>query len=173
MLPFLTTTRTHLRCLTQADLPDLFALNHDPLVMKYVGRQPVKSLGEAQLDLTRYLSYYHKSPHLGVWACVDKESGVLIGLALLKTLVTTEETEVGYRFHQAYWGRGIATEVCRALIEHGFQTAGLQRIVGITHPDNIASQRVLQKCGLRFEKVWPYQHLKVNMYAIHKDSFAQ
>lgn len=168
MISLLTTGRTQLRRFTQADLWDLYTLNSDPQVMKYVGRNPAVSQGEVQLDLTRYLSYYQKSPHLGVWACADKESGALIGLALLKKLEPTDEIEVGYRFHQSYWGKGIATEVCQALVEHGFNRAGLQKIVAITHPDNIASQRVLQKCGLSFEKVWLYGQMKVNLYAIYR-----
>jgi len=168
MDPFLTTARIHLRRLTQADLYDLYILNSDAEVMKYVGRPPLTSLGEAQLDLTRYLSYYRKFDHLGVWACIDKESGAFTGLALLKKLEPTDETEVGYRFHRSYWGKGIATEVCRALVTHGFDTAGLQKIVGITHPDNIASQKVLQKCGLSFERVWLYQQIKVNYYSVYK-----
>jgi ribosomal-protein-alanine N-acetyltransferase len=167
----LTTDRTHLRQFTQSDLNDLYELNRDPEVMKFVGRKPLISIYEAQLDLTRYLSYYVRAGKLGIWACTEKKNGALIGLALLKRLESTEEIEVGYRFHRSYWGHGIATEVCRALIEYGFTQAGLKKIVGITHPDNIASQKVLMKCGLSFEKKWMYQQTEINYYSIYKNPF--
>jgi ribosomal-protein-alanine N-acetyltransferase len=171
MKPLLTTHRTHLRQFAQSDLYALYELNRDPEVMKYVGRKPLVSIHEAQLDLTRYLSYYVRVSKLGVWACIEKQSGALIGLALLKKLETTEEIEVGYRFHRSYWGKGIATEVCSALITYGFSQAGLQKIVGITHPDNLASQKVLMKCGLSFEKKWMYQQTQINYYSIYKNQF--
>jgi [ribosomal protein S5]-alanine N-acetyltransferase len=171
MKPLLTTERTYLRQFAQSDLNDLYELNRDPEVMKYVGRKPLVSIYEAQLDLTRYLSFYIRASKLGVWACTEKESGALIGLALLKKLEPTEEIEVGYRFHRSYWGQGIATEVCKALVEYGFTQVGLQKIVGITHPDNLASQKVLKKCGLSFEKKWWYQQTEINYYSIYKNQF--
>ncbi|QHT68263.1 GNAT family N-acetyltransferase [Rhodocytophaga rosea] len=171
MKPLLATARTHLRQFAQSDLNDLYELNRDPEVMKYVGRKPLVSIYEAQLDLTRYLSYYVRASKLGVWACTEKESGTLIGLALLKKLEPTEEIEVGYRFHRSYWGKGFATEVCKALVEYGFTQVGLKKIVGITHPDNLASQKVLKKCGLSFERKWLYQQTEINYYSIYKNQF--
>jgi RimJ/RimL family protein N-acetyltransferase len=59
------------------------------------------------------------------------------------------EVEVGYRLLPEAWGRGYATEGARALVAHGFDVLGLYRIIGLAHPDNIASQRVLHNAGLR------------------------
>ena len=50
------------------------------------------------------------------------------------------------------WGRGLATEAGRALLAHGFQSHGLERIVAITHPGNLKSQAVMQRLGMRFER---------------------
>jgi RimJ/RimL family protein N-acetyltransferase len=57
--------------------------------------------------------------------------------------------EIGYRYVPAAWGRGIASEAAAAVLEHGFRALALDPIVAVTHPDNRASQRVLQKIGLR------------------------
>jgi RimJ/RimL family protein N-acetyltransferase len=59
------------------------------------------------------------------------------------------EIEVGYRLAPNAWGRGYATEGARAVVRYGFADLGLDRIIGLTHPDNAASQRVLQKAGLK------------------------
>jgi RimJ/RimL family protein N-acetyltransferase len=60
-------------------------------------------------------------------------------------------TEIGYRYLPAAWGQGIGSEAARAVLEHGFRALALDPIVAVTHPDNHASQRVLQKIGLRSE----------------------
>lgn len=57
-----------------------------------------------------------------------------------------------------YWGRGYATEMCVALLRHGFVTVGLPRIVAITDPDNAGSQHVLRKAGLEDRGERPLPH---------------
>ena len=61
------------------------------------------------------------------------------------------EIEVGYILKRAAWGRGIATEARGRLLRFGFEATDLDEIVAITDPDNVASQHVLLKCGLRSE----------------------
>jgi RimJ/RimL family protein N-acetyltransferase len=58
-------------------------------------------------------------------------------------------TELGYRLRRAAWGRGYATEGARALVRHGFTRAGASIISARTLVGNVASQRVMEKCGLR------------------------
>jgi RimJ/RimL family protein N-acetyltransferase len=57
--------------------------------------------------------------------------------------------EVGYRLLPEYWGKGLATEGTKALIDYGFKDCKLEKVVAITHPQNKASQKVLLKCGLK------------------------
>ena len=72
----------------------------------------------------------------------------IIGWFCLKYAPKTVDIEVGYRLLAEVWGRGLATEGARALVRYGFDELGLDRIIGVTHPDNAASQRVLVKAGL-------------------------
>jgi RimJ/RimL family protein N-acetyltransferase len=62
------------------------------------------------------------------------------------------EVNVGYAFEQSRWGRGYATEVCRALIAYGFDCVALSEIVAVIAPQNRASIRVAEKSGLQFWK---------------------
>lgn len=142
------TKRLRLREFNMEDLEALTLLDSDPEVMRYIsdGRPREANVIESSLKLT--LEYYRNHPGLGVWAN-ELRDGTMIGWACLKNLDKTEEIEVGYRYYKAHWGQGYATEAAQALVQHGFESIELQEIVGITHPGNLASQRVLQKAGLQ------------------------
>lgn len=85
-------------------------------------------------------------------ALVERKSDTLIGLSGLQPLGTSGEIEVGWWLVPAHWGRGLATEAGRACVTHGFERAGLTRIVAITHPENRASRAVMERLGMRFER---------------------
>ena len=64
------------------------------------------------------------------------------------------------------WGHGFATEGASALARHGLERLGLYRIIGLTHPDNVASQRVLQKAGLRDAGWGQYYKRDLRVFAV-------
>jgi RimJ/RimL family protein N-acetyltransferase len=90
----------------------------------------------------------------GLWMLRERETGTLIGRAVLRHLDIegTDEVETGYGFLPQYWGRGLATEAARACVQIGRNRLGLRSIVAITLPSNTASQRVLVKAGLAYER---------------------
>lgn len=85
---------------------------------------------------------------MGVFATERRADGAFVGWHALKPLPTTDEIEVGYRLLPEHWGQGYATEGARALVKHGFETLGLERIVVIALPENTASLRVMEKVGM-------------------------
>lgn len=129
------------------DIENLYRLDHDRRVMRYIGDGSVGTRASVAGALARATKYYRNFPGLGVWPA--EAGGMFIGWFCLKYVPATVEVEVGYRLRPQAWGRGYATEGARALVRYGFDTVGLYRIIGLTHPDNVASQRVLQKAGLR------------------------
>ena len=66
----------------------------------------------------------------------------------LQHLEETDEIEIDFIFSRDYWGKGFATEAGKASLQYGFAQLHLQTIVGIVHPENLASQRVLEKIGM-------------------------
>ncbi len=60
-----------------------------------------------------------------------------------------DDIEIAYRLPHACWGRGYATLMAKAVLEFGLHTLGLPRIAGVTWPENVPSQRVLDKIGMR------------------------
>ena len=107
--------------------------------------------------LPRVLGYYQKSPIQGCWAAHLSGSHDFIGWFYLRPdKITPEEMELGYRLKRGAWGRGLATEGSRALIDAGFRKWGCSKISARTLIGNLASQRVMQKAGLRFECEFVY-----------------
>jgi ribosomal-protein-alanine N-acetyltransferase len=84
----------------------------------------------------------------------------------LEFLPETNETEVGYLLSGEFWGKGYATEAARASVEFGKKNIGLNEIIGLTDPLNIASQRVLEKCGLTFTRRQVYFGMEMFRFAI-------
>ncbi len=77
-----------------------------------------------------------------------RDSGKFIGWFSLKYAGRSPDVEIGYRLRPEAWGQGFATEGAKAMHDYGFDDLGLYRIIGVTHPGNRASQRVLLKMGL-------------------------
>ena len=148
----LESNRLYLKEFAFDDVDDYFHLNSDPNVMKYIGREPDTDVNVIRENIKNIKKYYDKNPGLGIWACFEKDSNEFIGFFELAHLDNTEEIEVGYRLHKKYWSKGYATEMTKVLIDYGFNTMRLKQIVGITHPENIASQNVLTKSGLIYKK---------------------
>ncbi len=85
-------------------------------------------------------------------AAVHSASGGVIGsVALWVTSAVHRRGELGYVFHPRCWSHGYATEATVALLEFGFTTLSLHRIAATCDPANVASVRVLEKCGMDYE----------------------
>jgi len=145
----LDTPRLGLREFRPADVEHLYRLDSDPRVMRYIGDGSVGTRASVAGVVARALKHYRTYPGFGVWPAEERATRTFIGWFCLKYVPKTVEVEVGYRLLPGAWGRGYATEGARALVHYGFAELGLARIIGLTHPDNVASQRVLQKAGLR------------------------
>ena len=161
----LATARLALREFRAADVEALFRLNSDPRVMRYIGDGSTQSRAATENAVMRSMKYYANYPGLGVWPAEEKESGAFIGWFCLKYVPQTVEIEVGYRLAPEAWGRGYASEGARAIVRYGFDELGLDRIIGLTHRDNAASQRVLQKAGLTDVGWGRYYGRKLRLFA--------
>ena len=93
------------------------------------------------------------------------------GFCGLVHLDDTSEIEVGYRFAKRFWGMGLATEAAKASLEYGFETLGIDRIVAVVHPDNLASQRVVDKLGLRYIRDAHFYNSNLRYYAITRAQY--
>ena len=84
-------------------------------------------------------------------AIVDKASNKMIGTCdIFRVDWDTLTGEIGYVLHDDYWGKGIMTKVCQAVINYGFEYIGLNKIEIAHEINNIGSKRVIEKCGFNF-----------------------
>jgi RimJ/RimL family protein N-acetyltransferase len=156
LLPTIETARLILRPYTLDDAAGSFAVNSHPEVTRYTGDGPFADVEAARAMIeSRPLADYARYG-FGRWACVDKASGEFIGFAGLKFLPDLQEVDLGYRLLPSQWGRGLATEASLVSIDYGFRQLRLTRILGLVHPENTRSVRVLEKCGFIFEKMFEY-----------------
>jgi RimJ/RimL family protein N-acetyltransferase len=154
----LETGRLRLRRFKSADVDLLVALDSDPEVMRFITYGvPTPRATYVDVILPRWFALYESSPMLGYWAAEDRDGGGFLGWFHLRPdRMDPDEQELGYRLARAAWGRGLATEGAAAVVRHGFERVGAAKISARTLAGNFASQRVMRKCGLAFEKDFVY-----------------
>ena len=146
--PWLLTLRLALAEITARHANELYELDADPRVMRYIGTGRASTRRQIDDVMRRLPRAYALYPGLGTWRATRRDNGDFVGWFALKYIPGTAEVEVGYRLRYGAWGSGFATEGARELVRYGFDDLGLHRIIGVTHPSNVASQRVLEKIGL-------------------------
>lgn len=149
---FLETERLILRRFTMGDIDNLVALDGDPAVMRYITGGPPTPRDTLEHDhLPYYLDYYKRYAGYGFWAVIEKATGDFLGWFHFRPAedAPADEPELGYRLRRSAWGKGYATEGSRALIDKGFTDLGVRRVVAFAFQPNIASTRVMEKCGMR------------------------
>ena len=162
--PWLTTLRLAMREFVPDDFADLRRLNSDVRVMKYISGK-AETPEETQAAVRRTLRNYRLYPDLGAWYTVRRDTGKFIGWFSLKYAGKSPDIEIGYRLLPQAWGQGFATEGATAMYQYGFDDLDLDRIIGVTHPDNFASQKVLMKAGLTDRGWGRYYDLRLRLFA--------
>ena len=162
MQVFLETERLVLRRFTEADVDNLFDLDSDPDVMRFLtGSKPTPHEVIRNETLPRLLRYYERFAGFGFWVAIEKSTGEFLGWFhfLPRKGCGPDEAELGYRLRKSAWGKGYGTEGSRALIRKGFTELGVQRVIAETMTINTASRRVMEKAGLThvrtFHQEWP------------------
>ena len=144
----LATQRLKLRPFNEHDLQNLIDLDQDPEVMRYLGGRltPAEKLKKI---LPVLLERQTKWVNYGTWIAEELATQEAIGWFTLKPLPQlNNEYDVGYRLKKKFWGQGYATEGAKFLVDYGFHTLKLQKIVACTDLKNLGSQKVLLKAGL-------------------------
>lgn len=147
----LETERLVLRHLTLNDAPFIVELLTDPSFLRFIGDRGVKDKQTARQYLLKGPIASYEKHGFGLNLVFLKESGDPIGICGLLKRDSLPDVDVGFAFLPAHWRKGYATEAATAIVRQGLEVHGLHRIVAIASPDNVASEGVLQKIGLKFE----------------------
>lgn len=137
------------------------ALDNDANVMHFINNGAPVERTEVADALDHMINAYDDAPGFGFWAADDKQTGEFVGWFHFRPSAhgTAAEPELGYRLRHEHWGRGLATEGARALIDKGFEELDIERVIAETMSVHRASRRVMEKAGLRlvrsFRADWP------------------
>lgn len=168
---FLETERLILKPPSHDELNDLYQLQKDPIVMRFIGSGPRTMDKVAEIN---EIAINHFNKH-GFSMCplYEKQSGQFVGQAGIIYLEgddTQPDIEIGYRLHQRFWGYGYATEIARSLIQWGFTHLNVDRLFAVTDADNAPSQNVLKKIGMQLKGHEQAYGVDVLKFVIYKDS---
>lgn len=150
------TDRLLLRQYTLNDAPFIQKLMNSEGWLKNIGDRNIKTVEDAQQYIAvKYLPIYEKYKY-GPYLVSLKESEIPIGSAGLYKRVNLEHPDIGFAFLPDYWNKGYAFEAADAILQFALKSLNIQKIVGISLPDNFASINVLKKLG--FSEVGNYTY---------------
>jgi RimJ/RimL family protein N-acetyltransferase len=173
------TARLVLRPPEESDVEPLMAMDADPQVMRYIGTGAVikPDRDRALQAVTRWRKQWDEQG-FGWCSVIVRETGEYAGWVTLAVPAFLPEilpaVEIGWVLPREHWGKGYATEAAAELLRFAFTGAGLDRVVSIRDVDNVRSERVMDKLGLRFEFQTTVpatgQHVAVHAIARHQFS---
>ncbi|MCB1041733.1 MAG: GNAT family N-acetyltransferase [Acidobacteria bacterium] len=146
-----------MRELTMDDRPFIVSLLNQSSFLQFIGDKGVRNLEDARNYLNNGPIASYQKYGFGLWLVVDRVSNERLGMCGLLKRDTLEHPDLGYAFLESAWGKGYALEAAKASLTYGFKNLNIPMIVAITQPDNEASIRVLERCGMSFEKTIPPQ----------------
>ncbi len=177
---YLETERLILRELQENDINGMFELDSNKEVHKYLGKKPITTKKEAHKNI-KLIRRQYKERGIGRFATIEKKSGDFMGWSGLKLNSGEKETlngfqnfiDIGYRFIPKYWKKGYGLESAIACLEYGFTIMNFKTIYGAADVENIGSNKILQKIGLRFVNEFDYENVKVNWYELKKENYGK
>ncbi len=169
MLPNLETPRLALRPLGLADLEEWLAMDLEPSVARFIWGTPPDPETHREDLRGRFADGW---PEVGgIWVVEDRAAPGFLGWCGLFPLEQTGRIEIGYRYLPKAWGRGLATEAAACVLDYGFRTFAFDPIVAVSHPENRASHRVLQKIGLMRQADAVHYRQKVSVFRLSRAEY--
>jgi len=171
MKKILETDRLIITLPDMAAFEDVYKLDSDPDVMKYIGNGKIRSREESLSWYKKSIQYAEKYG-FSFGLVYEKASGNFIGRAGISHNAYDDsqpDIEIGYRLYKKYWNKGYATELATALIDWGFFHLNIERICGFAQPNNTSSRNILEKIGMHFVREDSYGGEKVIRYEIYKN----
>ncbi len=139
---------------TPNDYQDFRKLEVEPDVVKYISGE-IGTEEKIREVFERLLSISDKHEHLGFCRILNKHDSSFMGLSKItayenKLNPEVIQAEIGYSLLPHYWGKGFATEATVRLIQYAKELANIHELLGMTHPENTVSIKVLTKQGFTF-----------------------
>ncbi|KQL51220.1 alanine acetyltransferase [Heyndrickxia shackletonii] len=152
-IPVIETDNYYLRGLTLEDAANMFPFMSDHETMKYITPHPVRTIKELEASILRNLENFKQKKEIP-WSIVHKQNNQVVGMFRFHKLHTWhQKVEMGVVIHKDFQKKGVMTEILPEILEFGFNTLGLNRIVGDIFADNEGSKRLMEKFGFHKDGV--------------------
>ncbi|MGH2870761.1 MAG: GNAT family N-acetyltransferase [Solirubrobacteraceae bacterium] len=148
---------------------ELEPLALDPLVWRTLQYPSEPPPTPADVRRTAARKHAHWESHgFGQWLLRDRSDGLAVGRGGLQYTEATGtwEVEIGWAVLPARWGQGFATELAQTSIQAAFESLGLEDVIAYTQPENLASRRVMDKAGLRYEGDFTHEDMPHVLYRL-------
>ena len=149
----LETDRLILRHLNGDDAEFIFELVNDPSFIRFIGDKGVRTLDDARNYILKGPVASYEKFGFGLFVTELKDGNASIGICGILKRETLPHADIGFAFLPAYWNQGYAFESAAAVMDHAREILKLARVLAITSPDNEASGKLLDKIGLRFDRL--------------------
>lgn len=154
VFPVLTTDRLRLRQFTPADAPALMPIFGAPEMLRFLNQPPIDTAEKALGMLKWFEDVYTQQMGLQ-WAVTLHGQDAVIGTCgFYQWDRENRHVDIGYHIAHAWWGHGYATEAAHAMLHWCFEHLDVHRIQADCTDGHLASERVMLKCGFRFEGLW-------------------
>ncbi|CAM2933424.1 acetyltransferase [Legionella steigerwaltii] len=157
------TKRLLLRAWSDHDIAPFFSINQDPKVMEFI---PTLWTMDMVTYFIEQMNAQLAAKNYTLWAVEEKSTQQFMGFIGLNNPVWeahfTPCVEIGWRLASSFWGMGYATEGAQAVLDYAFHVLKLKEIVAFTVPDNLRSQRVMEKLGMIRDENGDFLHPKVD-----------
>jgi RimJ/RimL family protein N-acetyltransferase len=147
------TDRLVLRKLATEDAPFVLQLVNGAAFLQFIGDRGVRTLDDARDYILKGPVDSYDKFGFGLYLCELRDTRAPIGMCGLIKRDCLEDVDIGFAFLPEFWGKGYCFEAASAVLAIAKGTYGLNRIVAITSPDNDRSIKVLEKLGMRFERM--------------------
>lgn len=152
-MKILETNRLILRRFTSDDSAFILELLNEPAWKRYIGDRGIDSLESARQYLESGPMVSYEKHGFGLYAMQQKIDSTLVGMCGLLKRDGLDDVDMGFAVLSRFEGQGLAREAAAATLEYGREKLGLKRVVAITTVDNERSARLLERLGMRFERM--------------------
>ena len=149
----LETERLILRHFNLDDAPFILALLNEPSFLRYIGDKKVRTLEDARQYILNGPVATYERHGFGLYQVQLKDSHTPIGMCGLLKREELPQPDIGFAFLPDFWNKGFAYEAAVAVVNDAHERLKLDSILAIVNPDNDASIRLLEKLGLKFERI--------------------
>lgn len=165
-MTILTSPRLRYEPFADEHFAGLHAMNSDPDVMRYLLGRP-ETPDETRAMIARVRTRWAEWGY-SWWAFIEQDSGELVGAGGIQHLRLERSAphEIGWRLRREFWGKGYATEAALTLADYAFTVLDAPRLCAIRHPDNTASQRVMERLGMRYVGREPCDGIDVDVHVL-------